>query len=84
MRPVVLSRHALDRITERGTNEQEVRAAVQSGSRKAAREGRIWCRLNFEFKSTWQGKYYAVKQVAPVIIEQADRILVVTVCTFFF
>jgi len=84
VKPVVLSTHARQRLKERGTDESEVRQAVQNGARTPAREGRIWCRLNFEFKSTWQGKYYAVKQVAPVIVENPDRIVVVTVYTFFF
>ena len=84
MKPVVLSKHARERLRERGTDEQQVRTAVQTGARTPAREGRTWCRLNFEFKSTWQGKYYAVKQVAPPIVEKADRIVVVTVYTFFF
>jgi hypothetical protein len=29
-----------------------------------------------------RGKYYAVKQVAPVIVEEAARIVVVTIYTF--
>ena len=84
MKPVVLSKHARQRLHERGTDEREVRRAVRKGAKTPARQGRMWCRLNFEFKSTWQGKYYAVKQVAPIIVEQASRILVVTVYTFFF
>lgn len=84
MKPVVFSKHAIERLRQRGTNEQEVRAAAVNGARKPARDGKISCRLNFEFKSTWQGKYYAIKQVAPVIVEEADRIVVVTVYTFFF
>ena len=65
-------------------------AVTRSATRKdrrlrtPAREGRIWCRLNFEFKGAWQGRYYAIKQVAPVIVEEPDRIVVVTVYTFFF
>ena len=84
MKPVIFSKHAFDRLPQRGTSEQEVRAAVANGTRKPARDGKIWCRLNFEFKSTWQGKYYAIKQVAPVVVEEADRIVVITVYTFFF
>ena len=84
MKPVVLSKHARERLPERGTDEHEVREAVHKGAKMPARDGKIWCRLNFEFKSTWQGKYYAVKQVAPIIVEEANEIVVVTVYTFFF
>lgn len=80
----MLSKHARQRLHERGTDESEVRKAVQNGARTPAREGRIWCRLNFEFKRAWQGRYYAIKQVAPVIVEKPDCILMVTVFTFFF
>jgi len=84
MKPIIISGHARQRLAQRGTNEQEVRTAVEKGTRSPARGGRIWCRLNFPFKSTWQGKYYAVKQVAPVFVEHVDRIVVVTVYTFYF
>jgi hypothetical protein len=50
----------------------------------AARSGRIMCRLNIDFAAEWQEKYYAVKQVAPIIVEQGDETVVVTVYTFCF
>jgi len=33
---------------------------------------------------TWQGKFYAIKQVAPVIKEDDREIVVITVYTFYF
>ena len=42
------------------------------------------CRFNFPFDSNWQGKHYAIKQVAPVIKEEAQEIVVITVYTFYF
>ena len=35
-------------------------------------------RKNFVFNRQWRGKPYAVKQVAPVVTEEADRRVVVT------
>ena len=71
-------------MAERGTNEAEVEQAVRQGVREPARSGRTLCRLNLPYNGSWQGKFYAVKQVAPVIKDEADEIVVVTVYTFFF
>ena len=79
-----LSRHAREQCKERGASEEEVLHAVREGLREPAREGRILCRLNVIFASEWQGKYYAVKQLAAVIAEQGDETIVVTVYTFYF
>jgi len=79
-----LSHHAQARCRLRGTNEQEVRSAVRRGVREPAKKGRFMCRLNVQYNRTWRGKHYAIKQVAPVVVERADEIVVVTVYTFFF
>ena len=42
------------------------------------------CRLTLEFNREWDGKYYGAQQVAPVIVEEAHEIVVVTVLTFYF
>jgi len=42
------------------------------------------CRLNFEYRAKWQDKYYAIKQVAPVAVEEQNQIVVVTVYMFYF
>jgi len=34
--------------------------------------------------SKWQGSQYAIKKVAPIIKEETDKIVVITVCTFYF
>jgi hypothetical protein len=39
---------------------------------------------NFAFHSHWRGKFYAVKQVAPLVAEEADRIIIVTVFVYYF
>jgi hypothetical protein len=61
-----------------------VRHAIEYGSREPAKHGRGLCRYNFPFDQTWQGTYYRIKQVAPVIKEEADEVVVITVYTFFF
>lgn len=84
MNPIRLTRHAKEQSIERGATEEEVRQAVLIGSREEAKHGRIACRANFQFHGTWQGKPYAIKQVMPIIKEEADETVVVTVYTFYF
>lgn len=42
------------------------------------------CRYNFHYGQQWQGEQYPIKQVAPVIVEDRDEIVVITVYTFYF
>lgn len=84
MKPVRLSRHAQQQCAERGATPDEVREAVEKGARQPANLGRELCRFNFPFQREWQGKTYSIKQVAPVIKEEAEEIVVITVYTFYF
>ena len=79
-----LSQHAREQSEERGASEQEVLRAVREGLREPVRAGRILCRLNTDFAAEWQDRYYAVKQVAPIIVEEDEEAVVVTVYTFYF
>ncbi len=84
MKPIRLTRHAREQCVERGATEAEVRQAVEQGSREPAKIGRELCGYNLPFRQTWQGRYYAIKQVAPVIKERAQEVVVITVYTFYF
>lgn len=84
MKPIRLTRHAQEQCDERGATEAEVRQAIEQGSREPAKLGRELCRFNFLFGQSWQGKVYAIKQVAPVIKEELNEIVVITVYTFYF
>jgi len=83
-KPVVFSTHALQRMKERGTREEDVRQAIRIGRREPAQRGLFLYRLNLEFKREWDDRYYAIQQVAPVVAEEEDRFVVVTVYTFYF
>jgi hypothetical protein len=37
-----------------------------------------------QYNAEWQGKRYASKQVAPVVVEDETEVVVVTVYTFYF
>ena len=84
MKRIRLSDHARQRCRSRGTNEREVIKAVLRGVRQRAKKGRFLCRLNFQYNRFWRGERYAIKQVAPVVAEKTDELVVVTVYTFFF
>ena len=84
LKPIRFTKHSLEQCKERGATESEVKEAIQRGSREAAKRGRELCRFNFPFQNTWQGNSYAIKQVAPVIKEEDDEIVVITVYTFYF
>ena len=69
---------------DRGATEAEVKEAIRKGSREATTRGREIYRYNFAFKRTWQGRHYPIKQVAPVIKDEGNEIIVITVYTFCF
>ena len=84
MKRIRLSKHAQEQALERGTTRSEVEEAIRKGSREPATRGREMFRYNFLFNRKWQGKHYAVKQVAPIIKEESNEIVVITVYTFYF
>ena len=64
--------------------KREVEAAIRNGRREPAKHGRWIYRYNLPFNKEWNGKRYAMKQVAPVVAEKPNEFLVVTVYTFYF
>jgi hypothetical protein len=84
VKPIVFSTHALGQMTDRGTNQAEVEAAIQEGEEIPAKQGRRAFRKNFAFNSQWKGRYYELKQVAPVVADELDRFVVITVYVFYF
>jgi hypothetical protein len=84
MKPIRLTKHAREQARERGASEAEVREVITNGAREPAKRGRELCRYNFAFGKAWQGQSYAIKQVVPVIKEEADEVVVITVYTFYF
>jgi len=84
MKPIRLTRHAKEQAIDRGVSEEEIIIAIRQGSRESAKLGRSLCRYNFSFDAEWAGHHYAIKQVAPVIKDEPDEIVVITVYSFFF
>ena len=81
---IEFSPHAREKALDRGASESEVRAAILAGSTEPARKGRVLFRKNFAFDGWWRGKHYGVKQVAPVVVEEEDRFVVVPVYVYYF
>lgn len=84
MKQIRLTLHAREQCEERGATEEEVIEAIRSGIHEQAKHNRHLCRANFQFNGIWNGEHYPIKQVVPVIVEEADEIVVVTVYTFYF
>ncbi|MEW5947113.1 MAG: DUF4258 domain-containing protein [bacterium] len=83
-KPIIFTEHALQRMRERGTNEDDVKEAIRDGMKEPAGRGLFLYRMNLEFNREWDGRRYGVQQVAPIVAEEEDRIVVVTVYTFYF
>lgn len=84
MKKIRLTEHAQLQCVERGATEAEVEVAISQGVAEPAKKGRTKYRYNCRFGRTWQGKHYAIKQVAPVVKEEQDEVVVITVYTFYF
>lgn len=81
---IVFTTHARQRIQERGASEEDVIEAIRIGRKEPAQRGFFQYRLNLEFKREWAGQFYDVQQVAPVVAEEENRKIVVTVYVFYF
>ena len=71
-------------MLDRGATESEVEVTIRKGTSEPARKGRLMFRKNFSFNGYWRGKHFAIKQVAPVVSEEEDQLVVVTVFVFYF
>lgn len=84
MKPIRLSGHAKEQLVFRGTTEEEITETIRSSQWQPAELGRLECRKDFAFENIWNKKYYKIKQVRPVFVEEEKEIVVVTVYTYFF
>jgi len=84
MRKIRYSKHALAQMSERGACCDEVQQAIFNGEKVPAKRGRHAFRINIQFNKQWAGKLYATKQVMPIVAFEDDKIIVITVYTFYF
>lgn len=71
-------------MPDRGATVEEVEAAIRNGEPVPAKGRRLAFRKNFSFHKEWKGRYYEAKQVMPVVTEESDKIIVITVYVFYF
>lgn len=84
MKPIRLSEHAKEQFIFRGTTEEEIFEAIKTSQWQPAELGRLECRKDFTFENEWNKRYYKIKQVRAIFIEEDKEIVVVTVYTYFF
>jgi hypothetical protein len=84
MKPIRFSQHAREQMLERGASEDEVSETIRTGEEVPAKHGRRGYRKNFQYDHIWSGRTYAIKQVLPIVAEEADELVVITVYTFYF
>jgi hypothetical protein len=84
MKPIRLSEHAKEQLFFRGTTEEEVIETIRTSTWQPAELGRMECRKDFTFEKEWNKKYYKIKQVRPIFVEEDKEIIAVTVYTYFF
>ncbi|MFH1823997.1 MAG: hypothetical protein ABH873_02060 [Candidatus Firestonebacteria bacterium] len=84
MKEVVFSKHSLEQLEDRGATQEEIKIAIQIGERMSVEKGRIAFRKNFIFNSIWKGKYYKIKQVMPIVKEDINQDIIITVYVFYF
>jgi Domain of unknown function (DUF4258) len=84
MKSIVFSTHALEQMADRGASQSEVEIAMNEGEEVPAKQERRAFRKNFPYNSTWKGRYYEFKQVVPIVAEEPDIWVVITVYVFYF
>ena len=84
MKPIRLSAHALSYITRRGFTVAEVEKAIRTCPWEKAELGRLEVRMEYPFNGEWNGRWYAVRQVRPVFVDEPNEIVVITVYTYYY
>jgi len=82
-KPIIFSQHALDNMVDRGASKEEVELAIRTGECFPGKKGRLSFRKNFNYNAMWKGKSYQVKQVMPIVAEEYEIFVVVTVYVYF-
>lgn len=84
MENIIFSKHSELQMEIRGTNREEVIETIKTGEEIPAKYNRIAYRKNFSYNDIWEGKFYHIKQVMPIVVIEKNVKTVITVYTFYF
>ncbi len=79
-----LSGHALQQLSYRGVQEDEVLDCIRKSSWEPAELGRFQCTKDYIFQQKWNGVYFTTKRVRPIFSEEIDELVGVTVYAYYF
>jgi hypothetical protein len=83
-KPIYFTKHAREQMRARNAAEEEVIEAIKMSDWQPAEMGRLTTSRVFPFNSEHYGRYYGFKEVISIFVEEKDRIVVITVYTYFF
>ena len=75
--------HTLERAEERGTDENEIKDVLNTGSKIQAKHGRTGKAKVYEFKKERHGEYYKQKRVEVIYTIEDNIMITVTVYVFY-
>ena len=75
--------HALERASERGSNQGEIHDVLQTGVPIPGRQGRDGRAKTYEFRQIRNGKYYEQKRVEVFYTIEGQTLVTVTVYVFY-
>ena len=81
---IILTEHALSRVSERGASITEIEETINSGEEFPVKYGRTGFRKNFAFDQLWNGKHYTTKQIECYCVSENDNWIVITVIVKFY
>ncbi len=82
-KPIYFTQHAHRQMQARNATQEEVEAVIRTAPWEIGERARYTASRVFPFGREHFGRFYAAKEVVPVFVEEPDRIVVITVYTFF-
>ena len=72
MKEIRLTKHAIGYCDSRGFSEDEVKDTISTIEWETNEMGKLECRKNFDYNQLWNKKFYKIKQVRPIFVEDDD------------
>jgi hypothetical protein len=75
--------HTLDRAIERGASHEEIVDTITTGTKAAAKAGRMSATKVFPFKNLRLGKFYEQKKIEVIFFSEPEQLITVTVYVYY-